>query len=106
LLTYARFHQNYHCRFPGKVRGFGSTGAHGCYVAMGRAEVAIMAGETFKDLAAIRIIVESAGGKLCKSDGSAFFLGDYVDGRRIEEHVMVTGQASVGLMTACLDPVA
>lgn len=106
MLTYARFHQHYQCRFPGKVRSFGSTGVHGCYVAMGRAEVAIMAGETFKDLAAIRIIVEAAGGKLFKSDGSDFFLGEYVDGRRIEDHVLMTGRASVDLVTSCLQPVA
>ena len=104
LLTYARFHQHYRCRFPGKVRSFGSTGAHGCYVAMGRAEAALMAGETFKDLAAIRIIVEAAGGKLYKSDGSDFFLGEYVDGRRIENHVLITGHANVDKMSACLQP--
>ena len=98
FLTYSRFHQHYQCRYPGKIRCFGSTGAHCCYVAMGRAEAAVTASETFKDLAAVRVIVESAGGRLYKRDGSDFFLGDYVDGRRID------GRASAESMLECLKP--
>jgi myo-inositol-1(or 4)-monophosphatase len=102
LLTYSRFHQHYDFRFPGKARSFGSTGAHVCYVAMGRADAALTASETFKDLAAVRVIVEAAGGKLYNFLGSDFFLGDYVDGRRFEDHVLVTGSASIDMMRECL----
>jgi myo-inositol-1(or 4)-monophosphatase len=91
VLAYSRFHQDYQFRFPGKVRSMGSTGAHACYVAMGRATAAVLANESFKDLAAVRVIVESAGGKLYKTDGSVFFPGDYMDGRRIEDHLLITG---------------
>lgn len=106
LLTYARFHQHYRCSFPGKVRSFGSTGAHGCYVAIGRVAAALSARETLKDLAAVGIIVEAAGGKLYKSDGMELFLGDYLDGRRIESHVLIAGPAGVGPLTACLQTIA
>lgn len=94
ILTFSRFHQHYRCRFPGKVRALGSTGAHACYVAMGRADAAIVAHESFKDLAAVRVIVESAGGKLFKTDGSVFFLGDSGEGQKMDEHLMMTSPSS------------
>jgi myo-inositol-1(or 4)-monophosphatase len=99
ILTFSRFHQSYACRFPGKVRALGSTGAHICYVAMGRADAAIIANESFKDLAAVRVIVESAGGKLVTLGGDDFFLGDYVDGRRIEDHLIITRPTNVSVLS-------
>lgn len=102
MLTYSRFHQHYSCRFQGKIRSLGSTGAHACYVAMGRANAAIVANESFKDLAAVRVIVEAAGGKLYKTDGSVFFPGDYIDGRRIEDHLMIAGSRYAAPVLGCL----
>jgi myo-inositol-1(or 4)-monophosphatase len=102
LLTYSRFNLNYRSDFPGKTRSFGSTGAHACYVAMGRAEAAITASETFKDLAAVRVIVEAAGGRLYRIDGSDFYLGDYADGRRIEDHIIIAGKGGVASLQSCL----
>lgn len=88
LLTYSRFHERYRPGFPGKIRAFGCTAAHVCYVASGRAEAALLAHESYKDLAAATVIMEAAGGKIYKLDGTEFFLGDYVDGRRIEDHLL------------------
>lgn len=102
ILTFSRFHQHYQCRFPGKIRALGSTGAHICYVAMGRADAAIIANEGFKDLAAVRVIVEAAGGKLLKSDGSDFFIGDYVDGRKIEEDIIIANPSNDQMLLDCL----
>jgi myo-inositol-1(or 4)-monophosphatase len=102
VLAYSRFHQDYRFRFPGKVRSLGSTGAHACYVAMGRANAAILSKESFKDLAAVRVIVESAGGKLYKTDGSVFFPGEYIDGRRIEDHLLIAGSSFAGPVLECL----
>lgn len=95
LLTFSRFHQYYDCRFPGKIRDFGSIGAHACYVAMGRADAALTARESFKDLAAVRVILEGAGGKLLNFDGTDFYLGDYIDGQRIEQHLLLAGTSNV-----------
>jgi len=89
LLTYSRFHQHYHSTFPGKIRDLGCTTAHICYVAMGRAEAAVIANESYQDLAAARVIIEAAGGRISKMDGSEFLLDDYLDGERIEDHLMV-----------------
>jgi myo-inositol-1(or 4)-monophosphatase len=57
---------------------------------MGRADVAVIANETFQDLAATRMIVEAAGGQLFKAGGTKFYLNDYLNGERIEEHLLVT----------------
>ncbi len=89
LLTYSRFHHYYHSTFPGKIRDLGCTTAHICYVAMGRAEAAVIANESYQDLAAARVIIEAAGGKICKMDGSEFLLDEYIDGQRIEDHLLV-----------------
>ena len=105
LLTFSRFHQFYECRFPGKIRDFGSTGAHVCYVAMGRAQAAVTANESFKDLAAVNVIIESAGGCILKSDGTPFMLGDYMDGRRIDEHLIIAEKSNTEAFLDCLMPV-
>ncbi|GAF91915.1 unnamed protein product, partial [marine sediment metagenome] len=76
LLTYSRFHHHYHSTFPGKIRDLGCTAAHICYVATGRAEAALIANESYQDLAAACIIVEAAGGKIYKLDGSEFLLNE------------------------------
>ncbi|MGD9366592.1 MAG: inositol monophosphatase family protein [Desulfobacteraceae bacterium] len=104
LLTFSRFHQSYECRFPGKIRDFGSTGAHVCYVAMGRADAAFTANESFKDLAAVGVIVEAAGGRLMKIDGQKFLLGDYIEGQRIDGHLMVTGKSIARALLDCIRP--
>lgn len=90
LLTFSRFHTVYQTTFPGKIRDFGCTGAHICFVAMGRAEAALIANESFQDLAAVRIIVEAAGGRIYKMDGSEFFLDEYMNGEKIEEPLLIS----------------
>lgn len=105
LLTFSRFHQSYECRFPGKIRDFGSTGAHACYVAMGKAQAALTANESFKDLAAVNVIIEAAGGRLLKIDGSPFMLGDYMDGQRIDEHLMIAAKSNTDALLDCIKPV-
>jgi myo-inositol-1(or 4)-monophosphatase len=89
LLVYSRFHHHYRSTFPGKIRNLGCTAAHICYVAMGRAEAAVIANESYQDLAAARVIIEAAGGKIYKMDGSEFFLNEYLDGQRIDDHLLV-----------------
>jgi myo-inositol-1(or 4)-monophosphatase len=56
---------------------------------MGRAEAAVIVNESYQDLAAARVIIEAAGGKISKIDGSEFLLDEYLDGQRIEDHLMV-----------------
>jgi len=89
LFTYSRFHHSYRSTFPGKIRDLGCTGAHICYVAMGRAEAAVIANESYQDLAAAGIILEAAGGKICKINGDNFFLNEYLDGQKINDHLLV-----------------
>lgn len=103
MFTFSRFHRHYVTRFPGKIRNLGCTGAHLCYVAMGRADAAITANETFQDLAATRMIVEAAGGGLFKVNGEAFYLTDYLGGERIEEHLLVAAPGNCRSVWTCLE---
>ncbi len=105
ILMYSRFHQHYRFQFPGKVRALGSTGVHICYVAMGRADAAVVAHESFKDLAAVRIIVEAVGAKLYKTDGSNFFIGDYMDGTRIDDHLIIAAPSNAESVMDGLQPI-
>jgi myo-inositol-1(or 4)-monophosphatase len=56
---------------------------------MGRAEAAVMTNESYQDLAAARVIIEAAGGKISKMDGSEFMLDEYLDGQKIKDHLIV-----------------
>jgi len=101
LLTYSRFHQHYQPNFPGKIRNMGCTAAHICYVAMGRAEAAIIANESYHDLAAASIIIEAAGGKIYKMDGSEFFIGEDSAGQK-SDHLLVAAPNTYSQTRACL----
>jgi len=102
LLTYSRFHHHYRSTFPGKIRSLGCTSAHICYVAMGRADAALVANETFQGLAAARVILEAAGGKLSKLDGSEFYLNEYLDGQKIDDHLLVASPDNLEQVRECL----
>jgi len=106
LFTYSRFHQRYRATFPGKIRDLGCTGAHICYVAMGRAEAAIVANESFQDLAAAGIILEAAGGKICNVDGSDFHLNEHLDGQKINDHLLVAPPDLYSQVRSCLHEAA
>ncbi len=94
LLTYSRFHNQYQSTFPGKIRNLGSTAAHIIYVARGRAEGALLANVSYRDLAAAQIILMAAGGKIHRLDGREFHLSDYLGGQRIEEHLIAAPEGS------------
>jgi myo-inositol-1(or 4)-monophosphatase len=102
LLTFSRFHQQYHCEFPGKIRNLGCTAAHICYVAKGRADAAVIANESYQDLAATRVIIEAAGGKISKMDGGRFHLNEYIEGGRINEHLLVASPENLEQVLAYL----
>jgi myo-inositol-1(or 4)-monophosphatase len=103
FLTYSRFHNRYKINFPGKIRNMGCTSAHICYVATGRAEAAVIANESYRDLAAARIIIEAAGGKLLKMDGSEVFLNEYLDGRVIDTHMLAVSPESFSEIRHCIE---
>lgn len=94
LLTYSRFHNHYQSTFPGKIRNLGSTAAHITYVIRGRAEAALLANVSYRDLAAAQIILMAAGGKIHRMDGREFHLSDYLNGQRIEEHLIAAPEGS------------
>ena len=89
LFTFSRFHQHYRSTFPGKIRNLGCASAHICYIASGRADAAVIANESFQGMAAARVIIEAAGGKICKFDGCDFYLNEYLDGQKIDDPLLV-----------------
>ncbi|MGV8073062.1 MAG: inositol monophosphatase family protein [Syntrophobacteraceae bacterium] len=106
LLTYSRFHNHYKSTFPGKIRNLGSTAAHICYVARGRAEGALLSHVSYQDLAAAQIILKAAGGQIYKMDGTEFYLGEYVEGQRIDENLLAApagAQSSILMYIEDLD---
>jgi len=62
---------------------------------MGRAEAAIVSNVTYKDLAALRVVIESAGGKIFKLDGTEFFLNEYLDGQDIDKDLLITSPGAL-----------
>jgi myo-inositol-1(or 4)-monophosphatase len=105
LFTYSRFNQYYRSNFPGKIRNLGCASAHICYVAMGRADAVLVANESFQGLAAARVIIEAAGGKFSKIDGSDFYLNEYLDGQRIEDHLLITAPENFTQVRNSLKPI-
>jgi myo-inositol-1(or 4)-monophosphatase len=104
MFTYSRFHQHYRSNFPGKIRNLGCASAHICYVAMGRADAVLVANESFQGLAAARVIIEAAGGKFCKIDGSDFYLNEYLDGQRIEDPLLIAAPENFAQVKNSLKP--
>ena len=103
-LTYSRFHHHYHATFPGKIRNMGSTAAHICYVAMGRAEAAVISNESYQGLAAVRVIIEAAGGGLYRMDGNRFSLDEYSEGQNIQDQLLVVAPRLLKEIRSCLYP--
>lgn len=95
LLTFSRFHRHYRTSFPGKVRDFGCSSAHICFVAMGRADAAILGNESFHGLAAARVILEASGGRLYYVNGGEIHLNEYLDGGKVEGHILACPPDSV-----------
>jgi myo-inositol-1(or 4)-monophosphatase len=102
LLNFSRFHQYYRSTFPGKQLNLGCTSAHICYVAMGRAEAALIAHESYQDLAAVRVIMEAAGGKFMRLDGSMFPIAEYLDGDTGDVHLLALSPALFDQIRGCL----
>jgi len=104
LLTYSRFHQHHRpAHFPGKIRNLGCTGAHLSYVASGRAEAALLANISYRDLAASQIILKAAGGEIRKLDGSKFYLNEYMEGQRIEDYLLAVPEGGYSSVAVYLE---
>ncbi|MCP4214351.1 MAG: inositol monophosphatase, partial [bacterium] len=106
MLTFSRFHQHYRPAFPGKIRNLGCTAAHICYVATGSAEAAVLSNESHRDLAAACIIMQAAGGKIYKMDGTEFNMGENLAGSKKGEHLLVVSPEIHSQVHRCLETVS
>ena len=75
LLTPSQLHLYVDISFPGKLRSYGSTCAHLCYVAAGTVHAAVFGGARPWDVFAAGIVLEAAGGGMFHPDGSRLDLG-------------------------------
>ena len=94
VLVYSRFHRDFNCNFPGKIRNFGSSAGHLAYVARGAADACLLKNVTVQDLAAGSIVLQAAGGNIRFMDGRPFHVGEYWDGRRLEEPLIAAPRGS------------
>jgi myo-inositol-1(or 4)-monophosphatase len=94
VLVYSRFHQDFTSNFPGKIRNFGSSAGHMAYVARGAADACLLKNVTVQDMAAGSIILEAAGGEIRYLDGRPFHVGEFLDGRRVEEPLIAAPKGS------------
>ena len=102
LLTFSRFHQHYQSGFPGKQLNLGCTSAHICFVAMGFAEAALIANESYQDLAAVRVIMEAAGGRFMRLDGTKFPIAEFLEGSATGIHLLALPTALFAQVNRCL----
>lgn len=94
LLVYSRFHQDFTSNFPGKIRNFGSSAGHMAYVARGAADACLVKNVSVQDMAAGSIILEAAGGEIRHLDGRLFYVGEHLDGKRVEEPLIAGPKGS------------
>jgi myo-inositol-1(or 4)-monophosphatase len=97
ILVYSRFHRDFVSDFPGKIRNFGSSAGHLAYVARGAADACILKNVSIPDLAAGSIILEAAGGQIKFLDGTDFHVGEYLDGKRIDQPLIAAPRNSHAL---------
>jgi myo-inositol-1(or 4)-monophosphatase len=78
LLTVSRPHKLFdiNTNYPGKIRSFGSTEAHICYVATGSADVAVVSKVYIWDLAAGIAMLYRNGGTARYFNGDEFFFSE------------------------------
>ena len=85
LLTPSNAHRDYKIRFPGKIRNFGSAGAHLCYVAAGKAIGTILDKVNLWDIAGVLPMLRSRGCELYKLSGEALAVDQLLNDPRIPE---------------------
>ncbi len=104
LLTYSRFHSEFHSTFPGKIRNLGCTAAHLGYVASSRAEAALLKYVHIWDIAAGMILLEAAGGEIRYLDGGKFHLNDYLDSQKVDKPLLAAPAGEHSIISQYLKP--
>ena len=103
LLTTSRFHKIFKSNFPGKIMAMGCSGAHLCYTACGRGDGVITAKESYKGLAAVCVIAQSAGIQIFRMDGKPFSYGEYLEGRDFNEPLLMASPRISNKIRQCIE---
>ncbi len=99
ILVPSNIHRRYAIRYPGKVRSLGSSAAHMCYVARGKAVGALLGRPKLWDIAASIQILQRAGGdaRLLYSN-RPLDLGTMLTGQLAPEPVIVGSPDALDLL--------
>jgi myo-inositol-1(or 4)-monophosphatase len=99
ILTPSNIHRRYLIDYPGKVRSLGSTAAHMCYVARGKAVGALLGWPKLWDIAASILILQRSGGEArLLWSGAPLDLQPMLNGRYSPEPVVVGSPEAVALL--------
>ncbi|MFM7204367.1 MAG: inositol monophosphatase family protein [Myxococcota bacterium] len=94
LLLTSTAHRYAEVDFPGRVRSYGCTAAHLCYVASGKVDAALIAGVQVWDLFAAGLVLRAAGGDMYQVSGEPIDLMELVrSGERTS--VLIAGRSNV-----------
>lgn len=93
IYTPSNVHRRYTIRYPGKARALGSTAAHMCYVARGKAVGALLGWPKLWDVAAALAILRRAGGDATLLSGAPLNLQGMLNGGYPPEPVIVGSPA-------------
>ncbi len=91
------FHRRFQIRFP-RVRVLGSTAVHLAYVASGASIGAITRRVNLWDLAGLLPVLEQCGVQVEFLSGKPFKPGDYLDGSRLPEELLVARPAQMDML--------
>ncbi len=91
------FHRRFEIRFP-RVRVLGSTAVHLAYVASGASIGAITRRVNLWDLAGLLPVLEQSGVQVEFLSGKPFSPGDYLDGSRLPEELLVARPAQMDML--------
>ena len=70
---------------------------------MGFAEAALIANESYQDLAAVRVIMEAAGGHFMRLNGTKFPIAEYLEGPVSDSHLLALPTALFAQINRCLE---
>lgn len=99
VYTPSNAHRRYKIRYPGKLRALGSTAAHMCYVARGKAVGALLGWPKLWDVAAALAILRRAGGDARLLSGAPLDLRAMLNGGYPPEPVIVGSLPALEILT-------
>lgn len=104
MLVTSTLHKFARNDFPGKVRSYGSTAAHLCFVAAGKVDAAILSHVNIWDVFSGMVLLEAVGGGLFTPHGNRFLWADMLTRWAKTPTLIAAHPATVPAIVANLHP--